>query len=317
MTKTKVLISGASVAGPALAYFLQRDGYDVTVVERAPAVRDSGYAVDFQGAAFDVLDEMGVLGEVRGLDTKMRGVVLVDGAGAETGRLPAEVFAGELEVPKRELTRILHRITADHVEYVFGDSISTLTPHESGFAVEFECGAPREFDLVIGADGLYSKVRQLTFGPHADTVRHLGMSGAGFSAPNHLGLDRSGLLQLAEGAAVYLFSAGDPDRLTVSLSFGHHVGGAGSTRPQRSGTSGTKRVRPARLGSAAAAGRDDGGRRLLLLLGRTGRHRPLVARPRRAGRRRGVLRRAHQRHGHVAGADRGTGAGPAARRGRW
>jgi 2-polyprenyl-6-methoxyphenol hydroxylase-like FAD-dependent oxidoreductase len=219
MTKTKVLISGASVAGPALAYFLQRDGYDVTVVERAPAARDSGYAVDFRGAAFDVLDEMGVLGEVRGLDTKMRGVVLVDGAGAETGRLPAEVFAGELEVPKRELTRILHRITADHVEYVFGDSISTLTPHESGFAVEFECGAPREFDLVIGADGLYSKVRQLTFGPHADTVRHLGMSGAGFSAPNHLGLERSGVLQLAEGAAVYLFSAGDPDRLTVSLSF--------------------------------------------------------------------------------------------------
>ena len=219
MAKTRVLISGASVAGPTLAHFLQRAGYDVTVVERAPAVRDSGYAVDFRGAAFDVLDEMGILDEVRGLDTEMRGVVLVDGTGAETGRLPAEVFAGELEVPKRELTRILHRVTTDDVEYVFGDSISTLTARDPGFSVEFEGGGRREFDLVIGADGLYSKVRQLAFGPHADTVRHLGMSGVGFSAPNHLGLDRGGVLQQAEGAAVYLFSAGDPDRLTVSLSF--------------------------------------------------------------------------------------------------
>jgi 2-polyprenyl-6-methoxyphenol hydroxylase-like FAD-dependent oxidoreductase len=84
---------------------------------------------------------------------------------------------------------------------------------------EFARGAAREFDLVIGADGLYSGVRQLAFGPPADTVQHLGMSGAGFTTGNYLGLDRTGVLQLAEGAAIYLFSAGDPDRLTVSLSF--------------------------------------------------------------------------------------------------
>jgi 2-polyprenyl-6-methoxyphenol hydroxylase-like FAD-dependent oxidoreductase len=219
MTKTKVLISGASVAGPALTYFLHRDGYDVTVIERSPVVRDSGYAVDFRGAAFDVLDEMGILAEVREHDTKMRGTILVDETGAETGRLPAEAFAGELEVPKRELTRILHRITAADVEYVLGDSITTLTQHETGVMVEFERGMARQFDLVIGADGLYSKVRQLTFGPDADTVQHLGLSGVGFSTVNHLGLDRTGMLQQAEGTAIYLFSADDPNRLTVSLSF--------------------------------------------------------------------------------------------------
>ncbi|WP_030417209.1 FAD-dependent monooxygenase [Streptomyces sp. NRRL S-1448] len=219
MTHATVLISGASVAGPALAYFLRRDGYDVTLVERAPDLRDSGYAVDFRGAAFDVLDDLGILAEVRGHETKMRGTALVDETGAETGMLPAEAFAGELEVPKRELTRILHRITAHDVEYVFNDSISTLTQHDSGVAVEFERAAPRTFDLVIGADGVYSKVRRLAFGPHGGVVRHLGLSGAGFSTTNYLGLDHSGVLQHAPDTAIYAFSAGEADRLTVSLSF--------------------------------------------------------------------------------------------------
>jgi 2-polyprenyl-6-methoxyphenol hydroxylase-like FAD-dependent oxidoreductase len=219
MTKPKVLISGASVAGPALAYFLHHAGYDVTVVERTPVVRDSGYAVDFRGAAFDVLAEMGILDEVRGHDTKMRGTTLVDDTGAEIGRLPAEAFAGELEVPKRELTRILHEITADDVRYVFGDAVTALTQHESGVAVEFERGGTGEFDLVCGADGVYSKVRELAFGPHADVLRHLGLSGVGFSAANHLALDHSGLLQRAQHTAIYLFSADEEDRLTVSLSF--------------------------------------------------------------------------------------------------
>ncbi|WP_371778237.1 FAD-dependent monooxygenase [Streptosporangium subroseum] len=219
MTKTKVLISGASVAGPVLAYFLHRDGYDVTVVERVPKLRDSGYAVDFRGQALDILEEMGILAEVREHDTKMRGTTLVDERGVETGRLPAEVFAGELEVPKRDLTRILHRVTADDVAYVFDDSISALTRHASGVTVEFERSAAGEFDLVFGADGVYSKVRQLTFGPHTGMLRHLGLSGVGFSTANHIGLDRGGVLQHTANTAIYLVGLGAAERLTVSLSF--------------------------------------------------------------------------------------------------
>ncbi|WP_328394993.1 FAD-dependent monooxygenase [Nocardia sp. NBC_00416] len=219
MTKPKVLISGASVAGPALAYFLHRSGYDVTVVERAPLVRDSGYAVDFRGAAFEVLAEMAILDEIRGHDTKMRGTTLVDDSGTEIGQLPTESFAGELEVPKSALTRILHEITADDVEYIFGDSITALAPTGSDIAVEFERGAAGKFDLVFGADGVHSNVRRLAFGPAVGELRHLGMSGTGFTTANYLGLDRQGLLQSGQGTAVYLFSTQDSDRLTVSLSF--------------------------------------------------------------------------------------------------
>lgn len=219
MTKTTVLISGASVAGPALAYFLHRDGYDVTVIERASHLRDSGYPVDFRGQALDVLEEMGILAKVRAHDTKMRGITLVDEKGTESGQLPAETFAGELEVPKQELTRILHRITADDVTYVFDDSISAMMQHESAVTVGFERRTTRDFDLVIGADGVYSKVRQLTFGPHAAMLRHLGLSGVGFSTANYPGLDRSGLLQQTTNTAIYLFSPSAAERLTVSLSF--------------------------------------------------------------------------------------------------
>ncbi|WP_327654640.1 FAD-dependent monooxygenase [Streptomyces sp. NBC_00483] len=219
MTNTTVLISGAGVAGAALGHFLHRDGYDVTVVERAPGLRGSGYAVDFRGAAFDVLDELGILDEIRGHDTAMRGTVLVDADGAEMGRLPAETFAGELEVPKPELTRILHRLTEPELAYVFDDSITTLAQHDDGVAVEFEHGAPRTFDLVVGADGLFSKARRLAFGPHEEALRHLGMSGAGFTADNILGLDHSGVLQTGDGTAIYAFSGADADQMSVSLSF--------------------------------------------------------------------------------------------------
>ncbi|MGP8303647.1 FAD-dependent monooxygenase [Streptomyces inhibens] len=219
MTNAKVLISGASVAGPALAHLLHRDGCQVTVVERAPAVRGGGYSVDFRGAAFEVLDELGILDEVRECDTKMGGTTLIDESGAVSGELPAEAFAGELEVPKQDLTRILHRITADDIEYMFDDSIVELAEHGAGVTVKFERGATREFDLVFGADGVYSQVRRLAFGPHEEALHHLGLSGAGFTTANYLGLDHSGMLQFAGNAAIFLFSSGVPDQLTVSLSF--------------------------------------------------------------------------------------------------
>jgi 2-polyprenyl-6-methoxyphenol hydroxylase-like FAD-dependent oxidoreductase len=210
---TKVLISGASVAGPALAYFLTAAGHDVTVVERAGDLRDSGYAVDFRGDAFAVLADLGIEDRVRALDTRMRGTDLLDEAGTKVGELPREVFSSDVEVPKWELTRLLHEITADRVRYVFGDSITSIRDGH----VEFERGPAGDYDFVFGADGVRSNVRRLVFGPEG--LVHLGMSGAGFSLPNHLGLDHSGLLWQHGGAAVYMCSNADPARLTVGMSF--------------------------------------------------------------------------------------------------
>ncbi|WP_406513016.1 FAD-dependent monooxygenase [Streptomyces sp. NBC_00161] len=208
MTPTKtVLISGASVAGPALAYWLHRHGFAPTLVERAPQLRDGGYAVDFRGEALDVLDRMGLLDEIRALDTGMGDAAMMDADGRQYATLPAAVFAGDLEVLKGDLPRLLHEATRADVEYVFGDSIATLEQDADGVSVTFEHGAPRRFDLVVGADGLHSTIRALAFGPEERFVRHLGIYTAIFNLDNHLGLRSTGQLYAAPGKAANVFSA--------------------------------------------------------------------------------------------------------------
>ncbi|MED7949725.1 FAD-dependent monooxygenase [Streptomyces sp. BE303] len=186
---TKVLISGASIAGPALAYWLGRYGFETTVVELAPALRGGGQAVDFRGRThLTVLERMGVLDELRALDTGGSPMTFVDRRGRQLLRLPADFAGGDVEVPRGELAQALHRRSLPHTEYLFGDSITAMEETPTGVRVAFRNGAPREFDLVIGADGLHSNVRRLAFGPEEDYVRHLGYYAATWQLPNYLGL---------------------------------------------------------------------------------------------------------------------------------
>ncbi|UNO41950.1 FAD-dependent monooxygenase [Streptomyces sp. MST-110588] len=193
-----VLISGASVAGPALAYWLRRYGYRPTVVEVAPALRDGGFAVDFRGAAhLTVLERMGILDRIRQHTTGGGSpMTFIDTQGRELASLPAEFAAGELEILRSTLSRLLYEHSAQAptphhrpgytteatppTEYVFGDSITSMTETATGVEVTFERSAPRIFDLVIGADGLHSTVRRLAFGPEEDFVGHLGYYVAGW-----------------------------------------------------------------------------------------------------------------------------------------
>ncbi len=175
MQNTRVLVSGASIAGPALAYWLHRSGFDVTVVEKASSIRPGGQAVDFKGPIhMRVLREMGILDEVRAADVRDADGIIVNAAGRKVGTAPGGFGAGEVNIPRGDLARILHRLTEDTTEYVFGDSITSLTDTGDGVDVTFEHGAPRTFDLVVGADGMHSNVRRLAFGPESEHVTHLG-----------------------------------------------------------------------------------------------------------------------------------------------
>ncbi|TYB59232.1 FAD-dependent oxidoreductase [Nonomuraea sp. PA05] len=170
-----VLISGASIAGPALAHWLTRYGFKVTVVEKAPTLRPGGQAVDFKGEThLTVLRRMGILDDVRRLQTGGTDQEIVDANGRGLATIPGEFTGGALEIKRGDLAALLYERTAPHCEYVFGDSITSLTETPGGVQVTFERTAPRTYDLVIGADGIHSNVRRLTFGPESDYVRHLG-----------------------------------------------------------------------------------------------------------------------------------------------
>jgi 2-polyprenyl-6-methoxyphenol hydroxylase-like FAD-dependent oxidoreductase len=195
MKNTKILISGASIAGPALAYWLTRYGFSVTVVERAPRPRPGGQAIDVRGPALEVAERMGILAELRAKATGMRGMSVVDENGAEVFRTEERtVSGGDLDSPDVELLRddLAELITAacgDRIEYIFNDSIAALEQDDHEVRVTFDSGRRCAFDLVVGADGLHSNTRGLVFGPTERFISHLGSYMAVCTVPNFLGLD--------------------------------------------------------------------------------------------------------------------------------
>ncbi|MFB4265514.1 FAD-dependent monooxygenase [Nonomuraea sp. GTA35] len=223
----RVLISGASVAGPALAYWLARYGFTVTVVERAPALRKTGgHAIDLFRPAMDIVERMGVLEQVLARKT---GTELLTVYGEHGGR-PAEVEIKRVmgavsdrhvEIMRDDLSEIFYEATRHDAEYVFGDSITSIS--EDG-EVTFERGEPARFDLVIGADGLHSNVRRLVFGPESRFTTWIGAYLAVASVPNHLGLDGRmegvtgvgrlaamyGAARLPDARALFLFRTPEP-----------------------------------------------------------------------------------------------------------
>ncbi|MFB6615739.1 FAD-dependent monooxygenase [Streptomyces sp. NPDC056367] len=218
-----ILISGAGIAGPALAHWLARHHFRPTVVELAPALRPGGQAVDFRGEThLSVLRRMGVLDDLRRIRTGGSPMTFVDAHGEPLLRLPAEFAGGDIEVLRGDLSRVLYESSHPATEYLFGDTVTSLTETATGVDVTFRHAPPRTFDLVIGADGIHSHVRRLAFGPEADHVTHLGHYAATWSLPNHLGL-RPGTGTLGHNAPGRLASLGanrtDPTRAGAFFVF--------------------------------------------------------------------------------------------------
>ncbi|HEX3779331.1 MAG TPA: FAD-dependent monooxygenase [Pseudonocardiaceae bacterium] len=206
----RVLISGASVAGPVLAYWLARYGFEPTLVEAADAPRDGGYPIDVRGQALSVADRMGLLPELRaaGLDTEGLSFVNAENrtlAAVDMRAMRKAAASADIELCRGDLVRILHAATSDGIEYRFGNRITELTQHEGGVHVEFEHGPGGDFDLVLGADGLHSGVRKLTFGPEQQFLRYLGYYFGGVEVASSVGMPERVVLRNEPGKLIGIY----------------------------------------------------------------------------------------------------------------
>ncbi|GGO41448.1 oxidoreductase [Streptomyces daqingensis] len=220
----EVLVSGAGVAGLALAYWLRRHGFLVTVVEKAGSPRRGGYPVDVRGTALEVVRRMGVLPPLRAAHIELRRLTFLAGDGGEIASVEPQLLTGgvageDLEVRRGDLASALYAAVADDVEMQYGDRIEALQDSGHGVDVTFRGGGRRTFDLVIGADGLHSHTRELVFGPEEDFHRYLGYCFAGFTLPNTFGLSRETVLWNEPGRAAALYAVEEGDDVHALLNF--------------------------------------------------------------------------------------------------
>ncbi|MEU6673607.1 FAD-dependent monooxygenase [Streptomyces sp. NPDC046925] len=219
------LISGASIAGPALAYWLNRYGFAVTVVEKASALRGGGYPIDVRGTALEVVRKMGILPRLREAHIDLRRLTFLDADGGEVASIDPHAVTGgvagrDIEVRRGDLTDALYAAVRDDVEFLFDDSIAALDQSSGhGVDVTFHGGGRRTFDMVFGADGMHSRTREFLFGPEEQFHRYLGYCFAGFTMRNTLGLSDELMMWNTPGRAAALYAVGNSDHVHAFLNF--------------------------------------------------------------------------------------------------
>jgi 2-polyprenyl-6-methoxyphenol hydroxylase-like FAD-dependent oxidoreductase len=219
-----VLISGASIAGPALAFWLTRYGINTTIVEKSASLRGGGYPIDIRGTALDAVERMGLYPQMRAAHVDTRSLAFVDERGAVVAKIDPEALTGgvrgkDVEIRRGDIATILYAATRDRANYRFNDSIASLDQHADRVEVTFVSADTATYDIVIGADGLHSNTRSLIFGPEAQFEKYIGFCFAGFTIPNTFGLDRGALIYTLPGKNAVLYATNDGGPVYAFLVF--------------------------------------------------------------------------------------------------
>ena len=185
-----VLISGAGIGGPTLAFWLKAAGFEPTLIEHAPALRSGGFVIDFWGLGYDLAERMGLANDIERVGYHMRELRIVDERGERVAGFGTNVFreltGGRfVTLGRSDLSRLLFGKIRGTTEVIFGDEIAGLREGADCVRVQFKHANERLFDLVIGADGLHSSVRKLAFGPQDRFEKQLGYAVAAFEVSGY------------------------------------------------------------------------------------------------------------------------------------
>jgi 2-polyprenyl-6-methoxyphenol hydroxylase-like FAD-dependent oxidoreductase len=186
----RIIINGVGIAGPTLAYWLRKAGHEVVLVEAAPQLRTGGYIIDFGLVGYDIAEKMGLIPRLRELGYRVRETRLVDRQGRTSANLMTDSLARlthdrYVSLRRSDLAATIYGALDGAVETIFGDSVASIEEGGACVRVGFDHAPPREADLVIGADGLHSRVRQLVFGPDARVEVSLGYQAAAFEVEGY------------------------------------------------------------------------------------------------------------------------------------
>lgn len=220
-----VLINGAGIAGPTLAYWLDRYGFTVTLAEKADSLRPGGNSVDLRGPTLDIANDMGILDIARSYQIDINTVTFVDEDGELVGSVDTTAISGadednhDVEIPRGDLVRAIVEAAGDTVEWIFGDSPAEITNRDEGVDVTFTSGARRTFDIVIGADGVRSRTRRLGIDPTDSAIKYLGYCFALFTMPNYLGLKGENLSWNIAGKMAVMLPTEDDEFVHGMLTF--------------------------------------------------------------------------------------------------
>jgi 2-polyprenyl-6-methoxyphenol hydroxylase-like FAD-dependent oxidoreductase len=190
MRRETILISGLGVAGPTLAFWLRAAGFQPILVEHSATLRSGGYVIDFWGLGYEIAERMGLREKINGLGYHIREMRIVDRTGRRVSGFGTRVFleltgGRYVAIPRSALSRLLVEKIADEVEIILGDEIHGLHEREDGVEVQLARGGKRRFDLVVGADGLHSRVRRLVFGRQERFEKQLGYVVAAFETKGY------------------------------------------------------------------------------------------------------------------------------------
>ncbi len=165
---SRILISGAGVAGLASAIWLGRAGFRPVVVERAPGIRAEGYIVSIAHNAYRFAAELGLLDGLRRRQSDILGSSYHDGSGRQLMHLDYQkLFKGLdiVQIMRDSLESLLYEAAKEAADYRFDVTATKIGQQGEAVQVHFSDGRQEEYDLVIGADGLHSAVRELNVAP--------------------------------------------------------------------------------------------------------------------------------------------------------